>query len=108
MGKLYTIDGKYLTDTPEIRIGDKVYAVDDRKKTVEKIMGISQSTENDFAKMDKIIKLALGESAYKELDAMNLSFSAYQKLLETVMAAVTGEEPETIEARFQEAKSGAQ
>ena len=34
MGKLYTIDHKLLTETPEIRIGDKVYEVEDRQKTV--------------------------------------------------------------------------
>ena len=28
MGKLYTLDGKLLTETPEIRIGEKVYPVD--------------------------------------------------------------------------------
>ncbi len=36
MGKLYTIDGKLLTNTPEIRIGDKVYPVDSRTSTVKK------------------------------------------------------------------------
>ena len=28
MGKLYTLDGKLLTETPELRIGEKVYPVD--------------------------------------------------------------------------------
>ena len=32
MGKLYTLDGKLLTETPEIRIGEKVYPVDSRQK----------------------------------------------------------------------------
>lgn len=25
MGKLYTLDGKLLTETPEIRVGEKIY-----------------------------------------------------------------------------------
>ena len=37
MGKLYTVDHKLLTETPEVRIGDKVYAVDHRQKTVRKM-----------------------------------------------------------------------
>ena len=37
MGKLYTLDGKLLTETPEIRIGEKVYPVDSRQKTVKKM-----------------------------------------------------------------------
>lgn len=32
MGKLYTLDGKLLTETPEIRIGEKVYPVDNRTR----------------------------------------------------------------------------
>ena len=36
--KLYTIDNALLTECPEIRIGDKVYPLDDRQKTAEKVM----------------------------------------------------------------------
>lgn len=107
MGKLYTIDGKYLTGQPEIRLGDKVYTVDDRKKTVEKIVKISQSGKSDFEMMDEILKLAVGTAAFKEIADMDLSFSAYQKIFEVVMAAATGEEPEEVAARFQDAKTAA-
>ena len=41
MGKLYTLDGKLLTETPEIRIGEKVYPVDSRQKTVKKILALA-------------------------------------------------------------------
>lgn len=37
MSKLYTLDGKLLTETPEIRIGEKIYPVDNRQKTVAKL-----------------------------------------------------------------------
>jgi len=36
MGKLYTLDDKLLIGSPEIRIGDKVYPVDDRIKNRQK------------------------------------------------------------------------
>ena len=45
--KLYTIDDKLLTERPEIRIGEKVYPVDDRQKTVEKIMQLVPKSEED-------------------------------------------------------------
>lgn len=32
VGKLYTLDQKLLTNTPEIRIGEKIYPIDDRTK----------------------------------------------------------------------------
>lgn len=97
MGRLYTIDDKLLTDTPEIRIGDKIYPVDDRQKTVKKLMkAAGDSTES----IDEALKLALGDKAYREIDAMNLPFPAYQRLFTTLIAAVTGETPEAVEARF--------
>ena len=34
--KMYTFDEKLLVGGPEIRIGDKVFAIDDRKKNVKK------------------------------------------------------------------------
>lgn len=43
MGKLYTLDGKLLTETPEIRVGEKIYPVDNRKKTVTKILDAAAS-----------------------------------------------------------------
>ncbi|HEX2986151.1 MAG TPA: hypothetical protein VHO71_04975 [Caproiciproducens sp.] len=102
MGKLYTLDEKLLIGSPEIRIGDKVYPVDDRQKTVKKLMKMNsdQSQEN----MDQTLKLAFGDKAFKEIDEMNIPFLAYQQLFELVVAAMTGEEPEEVAARFQESK----
>ena len=58
MGKLYTLDGKLLTETPEIRVGEKIYPVDNRKKTVTKILDAAASaTKNTSA--DVIDRLSL-------------------------------------------------
>nr|DAT15721.1 MAG TPA: hypothetical protein [Caudoviricetes sp.] len=100
MGKLYTLDQKLLTNTPEIRIGEKIYPIDDRTKTVMKVTKMDTS---DAENISKILELALGKPAAKEVDEMNLPFVAYLKLLEIIIAAMTGEEPETVSARFQEA-----
>jgi len=107
MSKLYTLDNKLLTETPDIRVGDKVYAVDDRKKTVEKIMALNLDTSSaDFGSLDKVIELALGSKAAKEIQAMDLRFSAYESLVELIIAAVMNEEPEKVkENRFQNDKS---
>lgn len=97
MAKLYTLDGKLLTDTPEIRIGDKIYPVDNRQKTVKKIMALSvsgDSVEASLENVDEALNLALGPKAFREIDEQNLPFPAQQKLFELIMAAVTGEEPE--------------
>lgn len=107
MGKLYTLDSKLLIGTPEIRIGEKVYPVDDRQKTVKKLIKLTEDKDKTIENMDEAMKLAFGEKGFKEIDGMNLSYPAYQKLFELVMAAITGEDPDEIEARFQESKEQA-
>ncbi len=107
MAKLYTLDEKLLADTPEIRVGDKMYPVDNRQKTVKKLMGINAKETNGqqvSEQMDEVLKLALGPKAFGEIDRMDLPFPAYQKLFELVMAAMTGEDAEEMEERFQQVK----
>lgn len=104
MGKLYTIDGKLLTDTPEIRIGEKIYPVDDRTKTVKRLMKIQkektgESTDIDL--IDEAVKLALGEKAFISLNTEEIPFKAYQSIFETIMSAMVGEDPESEDSRFQ-------
>lgn len=104
MAKLYTLDHKLLTDTPEIRIGEKIYAVDNRQKTVKKIQAAAKDVQRDdpYEGMEKVLELALGAKAAQEIDELNIPYPAYQRMFELVMAAVTGEEPEIIADRFQD------
>lgn len=92
MGKMYTLDKKLLCSSPEIRIGEKVYPVDDRKNTVIKVTKLFNDSKGDVEKVDEALELAFGEK-FKEIDEMDLPFAAYQKLFELVIAAMTGEEP---------------
>lgn len=102
MAKMYTLDSKLLTGTPEIRIGDKVYPVDDRQKTVKKILDIcdKNAEEKNLDMIDEVFKLAFSQKDFKEIDDTNLSWAAYQELFELVISAVTGQEKEEIEERF--------
>lgn len=103
MAKLYTLDHKLLTDMPEIRVGEKIYVVDNRQKTVKKIQAAAKNISNDdpYSGIDMVLEMALGQKAAQEIDELDMPYPAYQKLFELVMAAVTGEEPEEIEGRFQ-------
>ena len=105
MGKLHTLDGKLLTETPEIRIGEKVYPVDSRQKTVKKILALADDESVPMGeRIDEALKLALGDKNAVEIDRMDMPFPAYQRLFELVMDAVTGQEDEPDKARFQAEK----
>lgn len=108
MGKLYTLDSKLLVSTPEIRIGEKVYPIDDRQKTVKKLMKLTSDEANISENMEEAMKLAFGAKAAKEIDEMDMPFPAYQQLFELVIAAMTGEDPEEVSARFQKSKQTAE
>lgn len=102
MARMYTFDKKLLCGSPEIRIGEKVYPIDDRKNTVKKVLKLFENKEgNDMDKSDEALKIAFGEN-YKEIETLDLSFKAYQELAEMVIAAMTGEEPEDFEKRREE------
>lgn len=99
---VYTLAEELINSRPEIRIGDKMYKVDDRKKTVDKISKISgKKGENLDGEM---IKLALGEEAATEIDEMNLPFPAYAQLISLIGSAISGEKPDEFDARFQQSK----
>ena len=104
MAKMYTLDGKLLTERPEIRIGEKIYAIDDRTSTVKKLTKIKDS-EDDSDATETMIKLALGEKAAAEIAEMDLPFAAYLRLSEIISSAMTGESPDEMERRFLEEKT---
>ena len=106
MGRLYTLDEKLLVDTPEVRIGDKIYAVDDRAKTMKKLnreIGALEDQSDEV--ISKAFEIALGKKAAHEIAQMELHFPAYKRAFELVMAAMTGEDPEAVAARFQQEKN---
>ena len=105
MAKLYTLDDKLLTEVPEVRVGDKVYPVDNRQKTVMAIQRAMEQTDADpAAQMSAALRLALGGQAERGLAARGLPYPAVQALFALVLAAVTGEEAEAVQRRFRRAR----
>lgn len=102
MARMYTLDKKLLCGSPEIRVGEKVYPVDDRTTTVKKILKLFKSEGSDDAdNTEEALKLAFGDK-YKDIEAMDMPFAAYQELVELVIAAMTGEEPKEKKDSFPE------
>lgn len=77
--------------------------MDNRQKTVAKLQETIANQENPndlMAGVANVLALALGEKAAQEVENMNMPYPAYQQLFELVIAAVTGEDPEEVGARF--------
>ena len=96
MGRLYTFDEKLLCGSPEVRIGDKVFSIDDRKNTVKKALKLfdkknAADESDEFDKLDELFRLAFGRN-FQAIEELELSFSAYNELAEIVISAMTGEE----------------
>ncbi|WP_313758479.1 hypothetical protein [Tissierella sp.] len=102
MSKIIDISAKLTNERPKLKLAeDKIYDIDDRKNT---IILLNQKMEkldmNDINAIDEMISVVLGEEAAKEINDMNLSIMAYQSIMIAIMAAVTGEKYEVMEARF--------
>ncbi len=99
-GKIISGDGR-----PQLKIGDKLYTVDDRRSTWKKIQKIQE--DSSVAEPDEeIIRLALGEKAANELlNDDSLTFSGFNELTFYIMAAITGEDYEDLKREAKERKN---
>lgn len=102
MPKVIDISAKLTNERPKLKLAeDKIYEIDDRKNTILKLnQKMKGGSIEDLAFIDEIVELTLGKKAAKEIDAMDLSMTAYQNIMLAIMAAVMGESFEVAEARF--------
>lgn len=108
MGKLYTLDKKLLIGSPEIEIGDNKYPIDDRTKTVRKVIKLSKQLSNvkddetidQFEVIDRIFELAFGTKAQEVEEVVgDMSFETYQEIIEIIIDAMTGGDPDEFAAK---------
>ena len=108
MGKLYTLDKKLLIGSPEIEIGDNKYSIDDRTKTVRKVIKLSKQlntvkddeTIDQFEVIDRIFELAFGTKAQEVEEVVgDMSFETYQEIIEIIIDAMTGGDPDEFAAK---------
>ena len=89
---------------PQLKIGDKLYLVDDRKSTWDKIQQVQKRGGDNVDA--EILVLALGKEAVAELvNNSDISVSGYTNLSFYVMAAITGEDYEDLKKAAKERKN---
>ena len=88
---------------PQLKIGDKLYTVDDRQSTWDKIQDVQANQElSNNEKTDKIYELALGIDSAKEIKEMDLPVESSIYLTFCVMGAITGDDPKELQKRAKE------
>ena len=85
---------------PQLKIGDKLYTVDNRQSTFDKIQDIQANGElAEKERISKIYELALGKEAAKEIVEMDLPVENAVYLSYCIMGAITGEEPKKLKEK---------
>lgn len=83
---------------PQLKIGDKLYTVDNRQKTFEKIQKIQSNVElSEEEKINQIYELALGKENALEIIDLNLPVDSATYLSFCIMGAITGEDPKELQ-----------
>lgn len=86
---------------PELKIGDKLYKVDNRKKTFDKITDLQGKDEAE----DKIMELALGKNEAKEVLDLELTVEEYTYLVFCIIGAITGQNPDELQEEAKNQKN---
>lgn len=96
---MFVIESERLRKRPEVRIGDKIFGIDDRLSTFERINGRLGQSEGggDF---EVIIGEALGAAAFAEILEMDLSYGVMFELVVIILAAIQDLPLEEARARF--------
>lgn len=109
MAKKYDIVARLnaRNERPFIKITDDLTVeVDNSKTTALHFMAIEKDEElNDIERIDKMIEVAVGKKAFKEIEKLNLTLPAYEIIFEAITASLAGEDLEEVKERFPEDKA---
>lgn len=94
---MYQIDNDKLNQRPEVRIGDKIFTIDNRLSTFRKI---SSALGGGSDELEAVLAQALGKDAYEEVLRMDLPYSVMQELIIIVLAAIQDLPLEEARRRF--------
>ena len=104
MAKLYTLDSALLRDVPEIRVGERIYFVDNRMSTFLAMNKLIRE-RGETCEFEIVVKAALGEDAFLEIAALDMPFAAAQQLVILILAAMQDITEEEAKARFRPARA---
>ena len=104
----FTVDiAPHLEDAPKfIKLGsgdENVYKVNDSKNTVLLIQE-TLNKDSSHVGMAKALELGLGKEAAEKIEAMDISFTAYQNIFIGMMAAISTKSYEEMDKTFRKSQ----
>lgn len=91
-------DGNFPKIRVTVRAGEeRVYDIDDRRSTMKKVQAEIEKAD-DENKDEKILEIVLGKKAAKEILESDISMRDFNLLVKQIMAIITGETIEQLEA----------
>ena len=103
MDNIYSVDKEVLNRQPEIRIGDRIFKIDDRLSVFIRMNEELKNVE-EMGEFVVILRNALGKKAADEIMDMELSYKVMERIAILVLAAIQGIGEEDAMARFQQKK----
>lgn len=101
MAKHFDLSTILNDEKPTVKIGEKIYTVNDEKSNVLILNSKLDKEDNSLDSIDIAIEQLLGKAAVKELNDMPLSMSAYKEIFYSLIACVNDEEISEVKKRFQ-------
>lgn len=98
MSQVINITDKFSTDLPSIKIGEKLYQVNNG---VSAMMAFEEAATGGVAGILKALEGAFGKKAYKEMGIEDMSMGNIMVLSSAVLAAMMNITYEEANARFQ-------
>jgi len=97
MSKVVDITSRLRTEELFIKIGDKLYKVNNGRTNVLAVMKfVKESPEDDVEALEQGLDMLLGKGCVKKIEkdlgVKELSFYSYQMLIESTLEAATGNE----------------
>jgi len=95
---MYVVDSDKLVRRPEIRVGDRVYEIDNRLSAYERINERVKAGED--GEFEIIIGEALGGENYAEIVRMDLPYGVMSDIVIIILAAIQDLTVEEARCRF--------
>ena len=101
MGRVINIANK-LDREPRFLVLDEThkYKVNSTKNAVVKVMSLDGG--NDSEQLDEILKILLGNQAFKEIEGMELPYDNWVTIVKAAIAVATNKDFEEVDAEFRD------